>query len=381
MKRKLLKRALKIEGGKKKFSQVSESELMEELKALNELEKKTRQNSKKKKKEMREKLLESVKASFASSIERGEEREGEKREGEKREGVVWIDVEKVSDSQMIEIGKIVGIHPLTIEDCTRDDSTREKNEMFDNYLFLVCNEENFQRNSNIRVRTNLNLLVFSNFLLSIHRKPIRSLVHVVFRVTHLKDPLCNTPDWIMYTFLDVFTDYFVERTRALEREVFAVQSILHLLKSGQQDEIITRIDFAIRNLSSINTLVKIRKELIEGLLQDSQEDGTFISKITTRVYLRDVKDHINYILLSLTQSDDSLQQLRKNYLTHISLEMARAANESLSSFPYKTFLFLLNNLPFSLTKPSSFPSITFLFPSQNLPLSLLNLFSSPKNSE
>jgi len=228
---------------------------------------------------------------------------------------------------MLKIAKLLKIHPLTVEDCLQEDPTREKYEAFDNYLFMVCKEEEYQTFTNSLHYRNINFLIFSSFIISIHKEPIQLMNNVIFKVLYLKDPLTNTPDWIMYAFLDAFTDALIERARSLEKDSFTLKQLVNYLKEQEQERIVSKIDLSIQNLFFLRTFVHSRLELVKGLLLHSKESGTFISKANTRVYLRDLYDHLQFIIFSLDETDNILQQLRGGYVAQVSIQMLQVGNE------------------------------------------------------
>ncbi len=49
----------------------------------------------------------------------------------------FVCVPSPSEAAMQAIRNAFGLHPLTVEDCLNSSETREKNETFDKYLFIV----------------------------------------------------------------------------------------------------------------------------------------------------------------------------------------------------------------------------------------------------
>jgi Mg2+ and Co2+ transporter CorA len=94
---------------------------------------------------------------------------------------IWVDVQQPSEEDMNKIEKNFNLHPLTTEDCTKND-TGEKWELFEDYMFVVFTAQIDDENTNGEATTQLNVLVYENYVLTIHEKPIKGLDLVVKRI-------------------------------------------------------------------------------------------------------------------------------------------------------------------------------------------------------
>ena len=92
---------------------------------------------------------------------------------EKNKVVYWADLLNPSPDTLSRIERAFGLHPLTTEDVSVL-STREKVEEYPRYLYIVFSERQFKPNSNNVRLANVNILLFRNFVLSIHKYPITS---------------------------------------------------------------------------------------------------------------------------------------------------------------------------------------------------------------
>ena len=89
----------------------------------------------------------------------------------------WADICNPTLEFLGRLEKAFGIHPLTTEDLFVK-ITREKVEEYPKYLYTVFSERQFEPNSNnVRV-ANVNILLFHNFILTIHHFPIRCFAPV-----------------------------------------------------------------------------------------------------------------------------------------------------------------------------------------------------------
>lgn len=113
---------------------------------------------------------------------------------------IWIDIQNPSIADMKMIEKYFGLHPLTTEDIINSDQTGEKWELFSDYMFVVfigqvddeyqdidlgrhrthqLNDSGMMGSSS---ETQLNILVFPRFVLTIHDRPIKGLDILMSRI-------------------------------------------------------------------------------------------------------------------------------------------------------------------------------------------------------
>jgi Mg2+ and Co2+ transporter CorA len=91
------------------------------------------------------------------------------REQTSGKSLLWLSVFYPSQHTMNELQTLLNIHPLTIEDCLNSEECREKNEIFENYRFLVVNELHSSSQSTELVQTTVNILVFPHIIITIHQ--------------------------------------------------------------------------------------------------------------------------------------------------------------------------------------------------------------------
>lgn len=100
----------------------------------------------------------------------------------------FVDVQFPTAAALREIGRVFDLHPLTVEDCFSSAETREKNEIFDNYRFVVMTEVHVPPGTNELQQVNVNLIVFKHFLICVHQGPVKCIDQVLNRMRMLKVP-------------------------------------------------------------------------------------------------------------------------------------------------------------------------------------------------
>lgn len=118
------------------------------------------------------------------------------------DGVWWLNMNNPTENEIRVICKAFGVHPLTIEDITAQE-TREKIELFPSYYF-AC----FRSFSVVEIEDgqeyepfNIYVVVFREGLLSFSFSPNPHSTHVRKRITMLKDYLALNSDWICYALM------------------------------------------------------------------------------------------------------------------------------------------------------------------------------------
>lgn len=238
------------------------------------------------------------------------------------------------------------VHPLTIEDIIVQDN-REKCEVFEKYLFLcvrTCDTgyfafgkdgNNFEdgtayekqslmapSNSQQQEAINLYLLVFGNYIISIHSEPITHAKHVIRRMYPLRNLFHVTSDWIMYALLDDVVDEFIPNMKTMELEVDSIDDLVLVLRQTDQADMLRRIGRARNQVTHMLRLLKPKTEIIKILTKRTADR----LQNHTLLYLRDIQDHLVTMIQNLDQSGETLNRAHNNYLAQISIELAEMSN-------------------------------------------------------
>lgn len=118
------------------------------------------------------------------------------------DGVWWLNVSCPTEEEVRSICRAFGVHPLTIEDITVQES-REKIELFPSYYF-----SSFRSFTTVQEEDgpdyepyNIYVIVFREGTLSFSFQPNDHASHVRGRIAMLKDYLSLSSDWICYALM------------------------------------------------------------------------------------------------------------------------------------------------------------------------------------
>ncbi|CAI2179958.1 13792_t:CDS:2 [Funneliformis geosporum] len=243
-------------------------------------------------------------------------------------GCWWIDILSPSDSEIQELGRIFGIHPLTMEDIQTED-TREKCELFKEYYFICFRSFDQDHYSSTYLQpVSLYMVVMKEGIISYHFRPTPHPSNVRRRIQQLKDYINVTPDWINYAIIDDITDSFAPLIRSIEFEVDSIDELVLILKESEQSDMLRRIGHCRKKVLGLLRLLGSKADVMKGLIKRCNElrwDVIVSSEIV--LYLGDIQDHIITMVQNLNHYEKILSRSHSNYLAQISIEMTQANNQ------------------------------------------------------
>ncbi|KAJ7783743.1 hypothetical protein DFH07DRAFT_935292 [Mycena maculata] len=191
-------------------------------------------------------------ATLAEGQRKGKQKEGQVPSATNRVRRImpkawFLDVSSPTWEDMRAIGKLLHLHPLTLEDILMQDP-REKLEHFPKlgYYFLSFraieswnNREKYwdqdgdERDEGLVREANVYLIVFNEGVCSFHFTDISDHIdRVRNRIILLERVINMTSDWIAHGILDSIVDSFFPFLEGLEREVVAIEDVVF---SGARD--------------------------------------------------------------------------------------------------------------------------------------------------
>jgi magnesium transporter len=142
------------------------------------------------------------------------------------EDSVWIDLEAPSDHELTILTDPFRFHPLAIEDCLTPEH-QPKVEDFGETLFLIL--RGIDSNPPVAGFQTIKLAAFlgSNYLVTYHRRPMRSVNSVVERYDQESGRgLFRRADHLLYEILDHLIEHYFPVLEGLEEEIDAIEAEL-----------------------------------------------------------------------------------------------------------------------------------------------------------
>ncbi|KAI8388395.1 uncharacterized protein BYT42DRAFT_559935 [Radiomyces spectabilis] len=268
----------------------------------------------------------------------------------------WIDILGPTNQEMKTLSKIFRIHPLTAEDIQAQES-REKCEIFQNYMFISFRSFNHDMNSpDYLEAVNFYIIVFSDGVLTFRFQPLPHPHNVRRRIHQLKDFIHVTPEWINYALIDNITDSFAPLIQQTELEVDSIDDLVLVLNGSEQTDMLRRLGSCRKVVMQLLRLLGPKADVVRSLIKryddkakeinhrlrikanapQEFEDGKVHHEVM--LYLGDIQDHILTMLQNVTHYDLILGRAHRNYLGQISIELSQSGNTTNEVINRLTFL-------------------------------------------
>jgi magnesium transporter len=251
-------------------------------------------------------------------------------------GFIWLNYFKPEKQDLSMLIDLIGIHPLSVEDCF-DEKQVPKMEHFLNNTFILFNS--FCYHEKLLYNDEINLFIGSNFLITVSghnsgdRQPLRNVEETV---TSDAASAKNGPAYVMHKILDFLVD----------QKYYAFDTM--------EDELESAEDFLIANVSAFDPmqLIRLRRNLImlrkslyherEILVKINRLDCPFIPDKTIASF-RDIYDHLaKFFELTETyrEVETSLMELYTSMLNNKMTEMSNKTNTSVRRLTMITTVFM-----------------------------------------
>lgn len=225
--------------------------------------------------------------------------------------VVWLHMTGLWNVEMVrQIGELYNISPLTLEDALTM-GQRPKSEEFDNYIFTIFKHLRFDTDANELVDIQISIVTLDRVVLTLCEKEIPAFDAVVKRIQ--KDGRLRKAgsDYLTYSLIDVVVDHYFYVLEAFEEWFDEVEK--KIIKQAEKDGA-EEINKMRHELSSFYKAVWPLSTAIDKL---EKSDSKLIRK-QTRVFFRDVYDHVVRITESVESDREMLTGVFDLYTSRIS---------------------------------------------------------------
>ncbi|HEX4690763.1 MAG TPA: magnesium transporter CorA family protein [Solirubrobacteraceae bacterium] len=215
----------------------------------------------------------------------------------------WLDLESPSDAELEETGRLLGLHPVALED-TREWEQRPKVDTYDNHLLLVFYSARLSAQGAARP-LEVHVYVSGSFVLTVRRATC-----AVLETLHEdleKEPI-HDEGYLVYRILDTLTDAWFPVIEGVERSVDTLEDEVLLRARREHLPTIYRLRQDVRELWRLGQaqreVFRQASEAIESLAGLSQG---------THAWFRDVVDHLTQVAGELSRQNDDLVALTSTY--------------------------------------------------------------------
>jgi magnesium transporter len=231
----------------------------------------------------------------------------------------WLDMLKPTDEEIALLDDVFGFHPLAIED-TISYVQRPKIESYNHigdamttgYFYMVFHGPDLETFRESLRTKELDLFVSARYLLTIHEEDMKSVGTVLNRVK--ADPigmLGRGTDLLLHNILDYMVDHYEPILDYLED---ALDILEERALTDPSPNVLGDIATKKKELLNLRRIVGPQREVIAQL---TRGEVPFIRE-ATRIYLRDVQDHLIRVVEMIELYRDLVLGSRDIYLSSLS---------------------------------------------------------------
>ncbi len=227
--------------------------------------------------------------------------------------VVWINFFQPTLEELNLVSQSLNLHELTLEDL-QNTRVRPKVEEFEDHMFVVFKALNLNEGEDVLDVINLNLLLFKSTLITVHQKPLPSVMALLESERQRLTCLQRGTAFLMYTILDRIVDEYFPIMDELDDTTEEIQSRIF---ERFDKEVSSQIFEWKTKVAHLRRRVGPQREMLMNLA--NRPHPLLPPKI--QVYFRDVYDHLIRIHDNLESYRDILQGAMDSYMTQVSNRM------------------------------------------------------------
>lgn len=227
----------------------------------------------------------------------------------------WVQVYGLHDVEKLKaIWSYFNLHPLVQEDIVST-AQRPKVEQYADNIYFVLRMLTYDAERYVIDSEQVSIVLGKNYVLSFQESDAPIFSPVLERL-NIEGTRLRTlgPDYLAYALIDTIVDHYF---RLLEQLGDRVEDVEEELVEDTSQEIFQTIHALRRKLILFRKAVWPLRDALNTTVRD---DSPFIQD-KTKVYLRDVYDHVVQIIDSVEQSRDMVMSLHDMYMTQVSNRM------------------------------------------------------------
>ncbi len=227
----------------------------------------------------------------------------------------WINIDGLHEVGIIEeLGGRLGIHPLVLEDIVNT-GQRPKFEDFEKYMYIVLKMLSFDQHEQVTNAEQVSLLLGKNFVVTFQERPGDIFDPVRNRIEKGKGKTRKSgPDYLAYALMDAIVDGYFSVLESFGEKIEGKE--VGLVDDPKSDEL-QEIHGLKREMIFLRKSVWPLRDVISGL---DRSDSDLIRE-KTRIYIRDVYDHILRVIDTVETFRDMSSSLLDLYLSSLSNRM------------------------------------------------------------
>jgi magnesium transporter len=215
----------------------------------------------------------------------------------------WLDLEGPSEAELDETGKLLGLHPVALED-TREWEQRPKVDTYETHLLLVFYSARLSPQGAARP-LEVHVYVSGSFILTVRRASCTVLEDLHQELE--KEPI-HDEGYLVYRILDTLTDAWFPVVEGIERRIDTLEDEVLLRARREQLPTIYRLRQDVRELWRLG---QAQREMFRQASEAIESLGGLSHG--THACFRDVADHLTQVAGELSRQNDDLVALTSTY--------------------------------------------------------------------
>jgi magnesium transporter len=222
-----------------------------------------------------------------------------------RDEFFWLDLQEPSPAELDELGRLLGLHPIALED-SREFGQRPKVDVYDDNVLVVFYTARVTDDPDRIVEPiEVHIYVSGGYIVSIRRRPCTLLDEMHGSLSPEKT---HNEDYLVYRIFDSLTDAFYPAIDALESRIDGLEAEVLSRARPHHRAHIYRMRQDVRELHRIvhaqHDQFPAVSEAIRGLPGFTRG---------SREYLRDVGDHLAQVAGEFQRQTEDLMALTGTY--------------------------------------------------------------------
>jgi magnesium transporter len=246
-------------------------------------------------------------------------------------GFLWLDCYQPTRGELSALVDLLGLHPLSIEDCFDDDQV-PKIEDYPKNTFILFNAFSYA-NGKLSI-DEVDLFIGENYLVTVTRgdpdngRVLKGIEQIVERDI---ESVRQGPAFLMHVILDHIVDQKFAAIELLEDELDRMEEMMLAAISSFSPAELIRLR---RDIMALRKSIFHEREILTKICR---KDCPFVSDKAIFHY-RDIYDHLAKFFELAETYRDLVTSLTEMYLSLLNNQMTRAAQETNSTVRRLTFI-------------------------------------------
>ena len=248
-----------------------------------------------------------------------------------RGGLVWVDIhaDGRDDGEPL-LRDVFGFHSLTIDDCYNTLIDPPKIDDYGAYLFVIIHNVLYDDGTKRLTTNELNLYLGANYVVSVHRSPVRAVDEVRRRAESRSLVLDRGPAFLAHALFDVVVDDFHPVVERIDEQIAVIEELVLV---RPERETLEEVLLLKRNAQRLKRSILPQRDVANRF---SRGEYPALIKPDAIMYFRDVYDHT----VRVEEMIESVRDLADGALNTYLSSVNNRINEVMKTLAIVTVIFL-----------------------------------------